>query len=234
MKVNKLNISFDKIEKIIHFSDLHIRLNSRHDEYRECLEKLYDGIKLLPEKSIVVFAGDAFHTKVEMSPEAIQLASEVFRKIASIRPLVLVAGNHDALLNNKNRLDNISPIVDALNDKNIFYLKESGLFGAGNILFNNFSVFDDVEKYIKCKDIPNKIKSQYDKVVCLFHGPIYGMETDLGYTVSDKTATAELFDGCDIAMCGDIHRLQNVYIEKNVSDDEVFKYLSTGDWEIVK
>lgn len=233
MNVKKLNINFKTIDKIIHFSDLHIRLNSRHDEYRECLSKLYDGIKSLPENSIVVFAGDAFHTKVEMSPEAIQLASEVFRTIASIRPLILIAGNHDALLNNKNRLDNISPIVDALNDKNIFYLKESGLYGAGDILFNNFSVFDDVEKYIKCKDIPNKIRTQYDKVVCLFHGPIYGMETDLGYTVSDKTATSELFDGCDIAMCGDIHKMQNVFIEKEVTDDERFQLLSTGEWEEV-
>ncbi len=233
MNVKKLDIGFDKVEKIIHFSDLHIRLNNRHDEYRECLSKLYDGIGLSPKNSLVVFAGDAFHTKVEMSPEAIQLAAEVFRTISNMRPLILVAGNHDALLNNKSRLDNISPIVEAINGKNIFYLKESGLFGAGNILFNNFSVFDDEKKYIKSKDITNKIRHQYDKIVCLFHGPIYGMDTDLGYTVSDRTTTSELFDGCHIAMCGDIHKMQNVYIEKEVADDEKDQLLATGEWKEV-
>ena len=234
MDVKKLDIGFDKVEKILHFADLHIRLNSRHDEYRECLEKLYNGVKNLPENSIIVFSGDGFHTKIEISPEALQLFSEVVRKIADMRPLILIAGNHDALLNNKSRLDNISPIIEALDHKKVFYLRESGLYGAGNILFNNMSVFDDVSKYIKSKSIPSKIKSQSDKVVCLFHGPIYGMTTDLGYTVSDRTMTSELFDGCDVAMCGDIHMSQNVYIEKDVSDDEVYKYTMTKDWEEVK
>lgn len=234
MDVKKLDIGFDEVDKILHFSDLHIRLNSRHDEYRECLEKLYDGAKNLPSNSLIVFSGDAFHTKIEMSPESIQLASEVFRKLADMTPLIIIAGNHDALLNNKSRLDNISPIVENLNHKNIFYLKESGLYGAGNILFNNFSVFDDVDKYIKSSSIPKKIRLKYDKVVCLFHGPIYGLETDLGYVVSDRTATCELFDGSHVAMCGDIHKMQDVYIEKDVPDDELTQHLSTGEWEIVK
>ena len=230
MDVKKLDIGFDKVEKILHFADLHIRLNSRHDEYRECLEKLYAGVNNLPKNSVIVFSGDGFHTKIEISPEALQLFSEMVRKLADIAPLIIVAGNHDALLNNKSRLDNISPIVDNLNHKNIFYLKESGLYGAGNILFNNFSVFDDVDKYIKSNDIPKKIKDQYDKIVCLFHGPICGMETDLGYSVSDRTFTSELFDGSHIGMCGDIHKMQDVFIEKEVSDDEVDKLLATGEW----
>jgi len=234
MDVKKLDIGFDKVDKILHFSDLHIRLNSRHDEYRECLEKLYDGVKNLPINSLVVFAGDAHHTKVEISPEAIQLTNEVFRKIADLRPFIIIAGNHDALLNNKSRLDNISPIVDGLGHKNIFYLKESGLYGVGNILFNNFSVFDDATKYIKSTSIPKKISLKYDKIVCLYHGPVYGMNTFLEYVVSDRTVTCELFDGCHIAMCGDIHLSQDVFIEKDVPDDELTQHLSTGEWEVVK
>ena len=75
----KLDTTLTKVDYIVHVSDIHIRLTKRHDEYREVFEKLYAEIKKTPENTIVVNTGDTFHSKVDLSPEAVQLASEFLR-----------------------------------------------------------------------------------------------------------------------------------------------------------
>jgi len=49
-----------EIEYIIHISDIHIRLNSRHIEYIEVFEKLYEKIKSHNSNGIIVLTGDIF------------------------------------------------------------------------------------------------------------------------------------------------------------------------------
>jgi DNA repair exonuclease SbcCD ATPase subunit/predicted MPP superfamily phosphohydrolase len=214
-----------KIKAILHFSDAHIRLTSRHKEYREAFDKMYDIASKLPvNETLIVFCGDLFHSKVDLSPEAVQLASELLVNLANIHPLVLIAGNHDALLNNDSRMDSVSPIVQNLKHEHIHYFKKTGLYGVGNVLFNNFSVFDNRENYINTKEIPNKLKVKYDKLIGLFHGPVYGMMTDLGYAVGDKSISAELYDGLDIVLCGDIHKAQTIYIEEFTSKENQHNY----------
>lgn len=212
MPLKKLKSDIKKVSHIVHVADCHIRLNTRHSEYQEVFEKLYEDIKKTPETTLVALLGDILHSKVDLSPECVQMASEFFTQIADIRPTILVAGNHDAVLANKNRLDSLSPIVDALNHPNLYYLRESGLYGFGNILLNNMSVFDPPEKYIKWKDIPTIYKQEYDKFIALFHGPVNNALTDIGYTVSSKSYPLSMFDGHDIALLGDIHMMQDLQL----------------------
>jgi ribosome-associated translation inhibitor RaiA len=40
----KLDIGLDKVDYVVHISDIHIRLTKRHEEYREAFEKLYAEI----------------------------------------------------------------------------------------------------------------------------------------------------------------------------------------------
>lgn len=215
--INLLNPSVKTFTHIIHIADCHIKLTKRHDEYREVFNRLYDEIRISPANTVVALLGDILHSKIDLSPECIQLASELFKTIADIRPLVLIPGNHDALIKNKNRLDSLSPIVDALNHPNLFYLKTSGLYGFGNILWNNMSVFDSVDKYIFGKDIPAVYRYQYQHVISLFHGPIDGASTETGYRFTNPEIMPQLFDDHDIALCGDIHLIQN--IQDYSSDD---------------
>ena len=42
----------------------------------------------------------------------------------------------------------------------------------------------------------------------LYHAPINGASTDLGYDKFDESISLEHFDGCDIVMLGDIHKRQ--------------------------
>ena len=206
----KLPTKLDKIDYIVHVSDVHIRLTKRHDEYREAFSKLYSEIQKTPENTVIINTGDTFHSKVDLSPEAVQIGGEFLKKCADIRPTIIIAGNHDCLLTNTTRLDSISPIVDALNHNNLFYLKESKLYGFANLLINNMSVFDDATKYIRMKNVMKRIKINFDAKIALYHGGVLNAKTDVGYTITDKTVTNELFDGHDMALLGDIHMAQTL------------------------
>jgi hypothetical protein len=40
-----LDIGLDKVDYVVHVSDIHIRLTKRHEEYREAFAKLYKEIE---------------------------------------------------------------------------------------------------------------------------------------------------------------------------------------------
>jgi DNA repair exonuclease SbcCD ATPase subunit/DNA repair exonuclease SbcCD nuclease subunit len=234
--VTKLNIGFDIVEKMVHIADVHVRLVKRHEEYREAFSKVYEYVKKTPEKTIVLIAGDLLHSKIDLSPEAVQLASEFLKNLADARPTILISGNHDCLLTNKTRLDSLSPIVDNLNHKNLFYLKDTGLYGCANILFNNMSVFDDPEQYIKIEKITKKIKTQYDTKIALYHGGVHGVLTDIGYMIENKLVNTSFFEGHDIIALGDIHKAQTFYIDRVHTIEETEKFAKTAEsdeWEVV-
>ncbi len=198
------------MDHIVHISDIHIRLTKRHEEYREVFSKVYEEIKKTPTNTLIVNTGDTVHSKVDLSPECVQLASEFFKNLADLRPTIVIAGNHDCLLTNASRLDSISPIVDNLGHPNLFHLTESKLYSAANILFNNMSVFDDHLSFVKISEITKKIQFEFDTKIALFHGPVFAAKTDIGYSITNKTISNEIFNGHDIAMLGDIHLAQDL------------------------
>ena len=231
----RLNVGMETIEAVMHLADVHIRLTKRHEEYREAFAKTYAYAKTLPKNSIILVAGDLVHSKVDLSPEAVQIASEFLKNLADIRPVILISGNHDCLLTNKNRLDSLTPIVENLDHSNLFYLKKTGLYAVGDILFNNMSVFDDVTHYININKTTKKIKNEFPTKVALFHGGIHGSMTDMGYLIENKIVPREFFDGHEIVMLGDIHKAQTFYIDKFIAleDIETFSKLpESSDWEV--
>jgi len=203
-----LKSDITEFKNIFHIADIHLRLTKRHDEYNEVFQKLYKAVERTPAETVVAVLGDVLHSKSDLSPECVKITTEFLQNLADRRPTVLIAGNHDATLANKNRLDSLSPIVDAINHKNLFYLKDSGLYILGDILFNHYSVFDEPEKYIKFKDIPKIYLNETRYKIALFHGPVNNAITDVGYKVASRTITNEIFDGHDIVLLGDIHRHQ--------------------------
>jgi DNA repair exonuclease SbcCD ATPase subunit len=234
--VTKLDIGFDIVEKMVHIADVHVRLVKRHEEYREAFSKVYDYVGKTPEKTIVMIAGDLLHSKIDLSPEAIQLASEFLKTLADLRPTILISGNHDCLLTNKTRLDSLSPIVDNLDHDKLFYLKDTGLYGCGNILFNNMSVFDDPDQYIKIEKITKKIKHQYDTKIALYHGGVHGVLTDIGYMIENKLVNTSFFEGHDIIALGDIHKAQTFYIDRIHTIEEAENFAKTAEsdeWEVI-
>lgn len=206
--VKYLKSDIKEFKNVFHIADIHLRLTKRHDEYNQVFERLYKAVERTPEETVVAVLGDVLHSKSDLSPECVKITTEFLQNLADRRPTVLIAGNHDATLANKNRLDSLSPIVDAINHTNLFYLKDSGLYILGDILFNHYSVFDEPDKYIKFKDIPKIYLNETRYNIALFHGPVNNAITDVGYKVASRTITNEIFDGHDIVLLGDIHRHQ--------------------------
>jgi len=206
--VKYLKSDIKEFKNVFHIADIHLRLTKRHDEYNQVFERLYKAVERTPAETVVAVLGDVLHSKSDLSPECVKITTEFLQNLADRRPTVLIAGNHDATLANKNRLDSLSPIVDAINHTNLFYLKDSGLYILGDILFNHYSVFDEPDKYIKFKDIPKIYLNETRYKIALFHGPVNNAITDVGYKVTSRTITNEIFDGHDIVLLGDIHRHQ--------------------------
>jgi len=234
IKLLKTNIP--KFTHIFHLADIHIRLNKRHDEYREVFSELYEAVRQSPPNTLVALLGDVFHSKSDLSPECVQMASDLFSTLANLRPTILVAGNHDATLSNKSRLDCLTPIVDALNHPDIHYLRDTGLYGIGNLIFNNMGVFDPPERYLLGKDIPAIYRNQYEHVIALFHGPVDKATLETGYAITNPAIMPPLFDNHDMALLGDIHRAQDMTIEDDialVSEKDLSNY-NMDMWEIVE
>lgn len=187
------------INRIVHFSDLHIRLFKEHELYKKIMTQALDEWRaLVPDR--IVFTGDLVHSKNQMTPELVEFISWVLNECASITKTIVIIGNHDFLENNNQRLDALTPVVESLKNENLFYLKNRGVYPDENI---NWCVFSLVQHNIPPDIVPEEGK----KNIGLFHGPIVGLTTDVGYKFDDGFDVGK-FKGCDLVLCGDIHKRQ--------------------------
>ena len=209
--VNKLKVPFRKLKHIHHISDIQIRNLKRHREYEQVFEGLYKEVKKNPKNAISYIGGDIAHSKTEMSPELVDQLSRLFKNLADICPLVIIAGNHDCNLNNLNRLDVLTPIVENLNHPNLHYLKRTGIYTCGDTDLVVWDVWDKEKDYIKAKDVPGDRKK-----VVLFHGTVDRSETDLGFKLPSKVKMS-MFKGYDLGLLGDIHKRQHLNKEETIS-----------------
>ena len=186
------------IKTLVHFSDLHIRLFKDHELYSEILTDMFEQFReIKPDR--IVFTGDLVHSKNQMTPELIEFVAWVLTECAKITKTILIIGNHDFLENNMSRLDALTPIIDSLKNDNIVYLKNRGVYEDENINWCVYSLMDH--------NIPPDIVKNGNLNIGLFHGPVQGLSTDIGYTF-DSGFESSKFDGCDIVLCGDIHKRQ--------------------------
>ena len=199
MDITKIPSTISMIDKIFHISDIHIRTLKRHGEYREVFENMYKHIiDNATPNSIVVCTGDIVHSKLDMSPELIQILVEFFDGFTI--PTIVILGNHDMNLNNMHRTDAISPIINVIKNPNIIFIKENGLFEYGGIVWNHMAVDVAPNEYIKASDFDAAYK------IALHHGAVNTAKTDIGYQISNEHVTTELFAGHDITLLGDIHK----------------------------
>ena len=117
----KTVLNLTQVNKIYHISDIHIRNFKRHKEYRRVFHQLKDKIiSSVDDKSLIVLTGDIVHSKTDVTPELVFEVQELLKSLANIAPVLLIPGNHDANLNNNHRMDALTPIVNALNHKNLY------------------------------------------------------------------------------------------------------------------
>jgi DNA repair exonuclease SbcCD nuclease subunit len=218
-----------KLKKIYHIADVHIRNLKRHAEYRLVFEKMFNEIRNRgTDDAIIYLGGDIAHAKLEMSPELVSEITWLFTECAKHCTTILIAGNHDCNVNNHDRMDVLSPIVDALNLPNFYYLKNTQVYSIDDVDFSVFSIFDDKDNWITADKMNGRIK------IALFHGAIDQSKTDIGYVVNSTQYTIDMFNGFDLALLGDIHKRNTFYLydEMDVDESELNEYLDDG-WEVV-
>jgi predicted phosphodiesterase len=191
----------NKIQKIIHVADLHIRLFKRHEEYKEQFQKFFDECrKQQPERIVVV--GDIVHSKNTVTPELISMVTSFFNECAKIAKTVVILGNHDFLVNNLDRMDTLTPIFESMQNPDIMFLKHTGCYEDENIVWCVYGHMEGSQR----PDI-EKAKTEFgdDKTyVGLYHDPLVGLKTAIGFEFEDGNDIS-IFEGCDAVMCGDIH-----------------------------
>ena len=186
------------IKKLVHFSDLHIRLFKDHDLYRGVLtDMLFKFKELNPDR--IVFTGDLVHSKNQMTPELIEFVAWVLSECSKIAKTIVIIGNHDFLENNMSRLDALTPNIESLKNENIVYYKNRGSYEDQNVEWVVFSLMDH--------NVPPDITESQRTKIGLFHGPVVGLSTDIGYKFEDGFDSSR-FAGCDLVLCGDIHKRQ--------------------------
>ena len=209
IKENVVKVPFRKLKYIHHISDIQIRNLKRHKEYEEVFERTYEQVKKHKNNAVAYIGGDIAHSKTEMSPELVDQLSRLFKNLADICPTIIIAGNHDCNLNNRSRMDVLSPIVNNLKHPDLHYLKDSGVYKCADTKFVVWDVWEKEDDYIEAKDVEGDTK------VVLFHGTVDKSETDLGFFLPSDVKIAK-FKGYDLGLLGDIHKRQHLNKEETI------------------
>ena len=206
------------IKKIFAIADIHIPNSEEkvpyHEMLKQAIAELYKATKDIPNDEFrIIIAGDIFHNKIRISNEASDTFHMMLNYLNAIGKTYIIAGNHDMLENNLDRLDSISPtfgIKDVY--PNVVYLDreteyKSGCYVDDNVIFALYSIFDGFKRPLgldeTIKDNPS------NRVIGLYHGDINGSVTDLG-RVSENGLPVTEFEGCDCVIAGHIHKHQEL------------------------
>ena len=206
IKIQKL--SNNLFTHIIHLSDLHIRPNDRHNEYKHVFAKLYESINKIKKsgiKAIIIITGDIFDNVNRFLPEQYELCNELFTTLSSIYPLLIINGNHD--MKDISRLDSITP--SAYGRPNFYYLLKSGAYEYGNVVFSLTSLYDNHPFITR-----NQIKTN-KTCIALYHGTLDGSINDDGFIFKNEESNSRFrkksdFDNYDAVLLGDIHKMQSL------------------------
>jgi len=211
MEITKSKLKLDKVEVVHHISDVHIRNYKRHAEYNRVFDNLYKKLRETVGKNhLIVLTGDIVHSKTDVTPELFNEVQKFLNSLCEIAPVLMIPGNHDANLNNSSRLDALTPIVNALNNDRLEYVKESCVLRLQNVDFYHWSVFDEQENY------PQPFEDSQTRIA-LYHGPVNNCLTETGFMIENNSMTVDNFRGFDMVMLGDIHRTQFLNAQKTIA-----------------
>ena len=207
------------IKKIIACADIHVRNLKRMDETYDMLNKFINKCQLYVEEGEyerdevrIVVAGDIFENKISVSNEANLAVSWFLNSLSKVAKVIVICGNHDFLMNNKSRVDSLTPVIEIGGNADVIYLDSyteytSGMYVDDNIVWCLYSSFDDFNR----PDI-GWAKSEYgdDKTyVGLIHADINGAVSHTN-RVTENGLDAGIFEGLDFVIAGHIHKHQEI------------------------
>lgn len=201
-----------KVDKIFHISDIHVYNYQRHEEYIEVFEKLYKIIEeRMTDNSIIFLGGDIVHSKTNMSPELFSVVSNLLSTLCNMLPTIVILGNHDLNLNNKTRLDALTPIINSLNLPTLHFLNETNVYQYEQIAFSLLHVKDKIENVIPAKSF------DAEKKILMYHGPVKNSATAYGYLLEGNYLDVLEHADYDYILLGDIHKHQYLNLERTAA-----------------
>ena len=203
------------VKVVIHIADIHIRLNQRMEEYVSVFDKLVEhcneiASKYEKDEMRILISGDLLHSKNQISPNLITMTSFFLRKLEEIAKVIVIAGNHDLIVENKEKTDAITAIFNTANFENSIFLDEELGYSSGCAIDNNlvwclYSIYEDFMRPTNIEELRESHPN--NKFIGLFHGQVIGSTLNNGY-VSDSGLDGEAFEGCDCVMAGHLHKRQ--------------------------
>lgn len=198
-----------QIKKIIALGDIHIFRSKRFNEHQNLFNKFY---KIIDEENpdLVVIPGDVIDSKVNISPEQVVLLQDLLINIANRVPIIQILGNHDLNLQNIERKDLISAVIDSLKGQTnnpILFYPHSGIYAYGGINWAVWSCLDNQLNPYTIENIDTN-PSGNNYTIGLFHGAVGGCLSDTGMELKDGIDISE-FEPCDICILSDIHKRQS-------------------------
>lgn len=178
-------------------------------------DRLFTEIsKTVTPDDIIVLTGDIVHAKTDMTPELVSLVSYFLRGCANLTKTIMIPGNHDLNVANQERMDALTPIVEALDEDAIIYLKDTGAYIINGIQFYHYSVMGDRSLW---NDLERTNQPGVDLHVALYHGAVTGATTDIGFDQFSDAVPVSMFDQYDITLLGDIHKTQYLNAKKTIA-----------------
>ena len=205
------------VKHIVHVADTHIPNDNKNRPYGEMMDKFITNLEnntmdYNKDELRIVIVGDIFDQKIKATNEAKTMFHSMLNRLNKICKTYLVAGNHDMLQNNRDRMDSINPTFDIDGVyENITYLDKelgfkSGIYVDDNIVWVLYSMHSNF-------DVPDLLdaREKYPNhtFIGLYHGDIPGATTDIGRSV-ENGIDVDLFKNCDCVMAGHIHKYQEI------------------------
>uniref|UniRef100_A0A6C0IWB2 Calcineurin-like phosphoesterase domain-containing protein n=1 Tax=viral metagenome TaxID=1070528 RepID=A0A6C0IWB2_9ZZZZ len=219
--ITKIDTKITKINNIYHIADLHVLPLKRHEEYQQVFDNIISFLDTDGDlsNSVMCIVGDIVHEKDKLKAETIMFIRSFLEELTKRLFVIITPGNHDFLEKQPYRMDNITPIVAGIDD-NLIYIKNSGLFLIGNIIFAVSSLIDSKFIYHPNINFGDEILDGVDdiKTVSLFHGVVECPKlSDPRILHSAETRTREIdeFNGFDYVLLGDIHK--KMYLKGHIA-----------------
>lgn len=210
------------IKKVIHLADIHIPNSTDRRPYDKMLDSALDQLEnkvnellesgIEREEIRIVVAGDLVHNKVKISNECLLMLHKFLNRLDELAQTIVIAGNHDMLENNTDRVDSLTPtfsiegVYPNTTYADMFLDYKSGFIIDENVVWCLYSIFDG---YVKPNTIGLDLDRNEYKFIGLYHGNVPGASTDTGRIIEDGIDMS-WFDICDCVMAGHIHKHQEI------------------------
>ena len=205
------------ITKIISCADIHIPNYNGLSDLVKILIGFINQCKDIVEKNgkdntRIAVLGDVFNSKIDVTNESLLAANWFLSELGKICKTIVIAGNHDFLMNNSDRIDSLTTVFELGKIENVLYLDKALIYKSGvlkdeNVVWCLYSSFDGFN--------PPDVESARTKYgnectyVGLIHADINGAIT-VTRNVTENGIDPNVFEYCDFVMAGHIHKKQEI------------------------